>query len=88
MGRLFNVYDASGTLVQKNSYDKDSLLTGLYDATGKALEYAYDIGGREISETTPKAKESGKVSQEHAYDAMGNVTSTTDGNGRKPARCH
>jgi YD repeat-containing protein len=81
MGRLLDVYDASGTLVQKNTYDKDSLLTGLYDATGKALEYAYDIGGREISETTPKAKESGKVSQEYAYDAMGYITSTTDGNG-------
>ena len=32
MGRLLDVYDASGTLVQKNTYDKDSLLTGLYDA--------------------------------------------------------
>ena len=81
MGRLLDVYDASGTLVQKNTYDKDSLLTGLYDATGKALEYAYDIGGREISDTTPKAKESGKVSQEYAYDAMGYITSITDGNG-------
>lgn len=81
MSRLIEVRDAVGTLVQKNIYDKDSQLTATYDASGKAVEYSYDIGGRTIGITTPKAKEAGKVSEQYIYDAQGNITAETDGEG-------
>ena len=81
MNRLIEVRDALGTLTQKNVYDKDSLLTAVYDASGKAVEYTYDIGDRTTSITTPKSKEEGKVSQVCTYDAMGYITSVTDGEG-------
>lgn len=81
MSRLLEVRDASGTLEQRNVYDKDSLLSAVYDANGKSIEYAYDLGGRTTSITTPKAKEAGKVSQIYTYDALGYTTSLTDGEG-------
>ena len=62
MNRLLEVRDGLGTLVQKNTYNKDSLLTAVYDATGNAIEYAYDIGGRTTGVKTSEAKENGKVS--------------------------
>jgi RHS repeat-associated protein len=81
MSRLIEVRDASETLVQKNVYDTDGLLAAVYDSSGKAVEYAYDIGGRTTSITTPKANEIGKVSQMYTYDTQGNVISDTDGEG-------
>jgi len=79
MNRLLEIRDEAGTLVQKNTYDKDSLLTAVSDATGKSMEYTYDIGGRTTHITTPKAKENEKVSQKYTYDALGYVTSIIDG---------
>ncbi len=45
------------------------------------MVYTYDIGGRNTSITTPRAKENGKVSQKYTYDAQGYVSSITDGEG-------
>ncbi len=81
MGRLVEVKDASGTMVQRNVYDTDSLLTAAYDASGKAVEYTCDIGGRTTVITTPRAREAGKASEIYTYDAMGYITSITDGEG-------
>ena len=44
MNRLIEVRDIDGTLIQKNIYNKDSLITAVYDANGKAVEYNYDLG--------------------------------------------
>ncbi|MFT4143588.1 MAG: S8 family serine peptidase [Mobilitalea sp.] len=81
MGRLIEVRDATGLLIQRNVYDKNSRLIEVYDTLGKAVKYTYDIGGRQVSLVYPRAEASGKVSQGYTYDAMGYMTSSTDGEG-------
>ncbi len=82
MNRLQEVRDTQGNILQKNSYDINSLVIRTTDAkTGlsSGVEYTYDIGNRLQTITTPEAKAKGKTSTTYTYDALGNAATYTDG---------
>ena len=66
-------------MVYKAVYDRagNPVVEGNGDGT---VEIAYDLAGRRTEITS-----SGKVLQRYQYDAMGNLTGLTDGNGNETA---
>lgn len=89
MNRLIEVKDAYGNVIKRNVYDVNGLVTKTIDAAGYlsgsndseryGIEYTYDIGNRIETIITPEAKDKSKASSVYTYDAVGNVTSYTDG---------
>ena len=89
MGRLESVKNALGYLEEQNEYDSSGNLIRKKDALGILAEYTYDIAGRQKTITTggasAKTEAGGKPQpgQSYTYDAMGNITGITDGEGNR-----
>ena len=91
MGRLSRVTDAHGNVIQKLVYDINGNILKSIDAKGYlsaaadsqryGIEYTYDIGNRLRTVTTPEADLDSVTSAQYEYDAAGNVTQYTDGEG-------
>ena len=87
MGRLESVRNALGCLEEQNAYDSSGNLLLKKDALGTLVKYTYDYAGRQKTVTTggalAKAKAGGKPQpgQSYTYDARGNITGITDGEG-------
>lgn len=91
MNRLVQIRDAERNVIQSNIYDVAGLLVKSIDAEGYlsasgddsryGTEFAYDVGKRVKTITTPGSKQKGMTSESYAYDALGNVTALTDGEG-------
>ena len=99
MGRLESVRNALGFLEEQNEYDANGNLIRKKDALGTLAEYAYDIANRQkhiwtgeaakgrgqagnLTANNPSASQT-KPSQSYTYDARGNITGITDGEGNQ-----
>ena len=78
-GRNTSILSPEDQMVYKAVYDRagNPVVEGNGDGT---VEIAYDLAGRRTEITS-----SGKVLQRYQYDAMGNLTGLTDGNGNETA---
>ena len=78
-GRNTGILSPEDQMVYKAVYDRagNPVVEGNGDGT---VEIAYDLAGRRTEITS-----SGKVLQRYQYDAMGNLTGLTDGNGNETA---
>ena len=99
MGRLESVRNALGFLEEQNEYDANGNLIRKRDALGTLVEYTYDIANRQKNIWTGEALKTknqteslennqlsaiaGKPSQTYTYDARGNITGITDGEGNR-----
>ncbi|MBQ3782566.1 MAG: RHS repeat protein [Lachnospiraceae bacterium] len=97
MGRLESVRNALGFLEEQNEYDANGNLIRKKDALGTLVEYTYDYANRqkniwtgealrakhqtESLESDQRSASAGKPSQTYTYDARGNITGITDGEG-------
>lgn len=89
MNRITTITNEEGKIVQKNIYNKNGQLEkqidgenynlGTTDSSRSGTTYAYDIGGRIISITTPKSKSIGKSTLTYTYDACNNILTYSDG---------
>ena len=97
MGRLESVRNALGFLEEQNEYDANGNLIRRKDALGTLVEFTYDVANRrknvwmgealrakhqtESLESDQRSASAGKPSQTYTYDARGNITGITDGEG-------
>ena len=99
MGRLESIKNALGFLEEQNEYDANGNLIRKKDALGTLAEYTYDIANRQKhiwtgeaikareqaenpSVNNPSARQT-RPSQSYTYDARGNITGITDGEGNQ-----
>ena len=78
-GRNTGILSPEDQLVYSAEYDRMGNLVKEGNGDG-TVDIAYDLGGRRIMVSA-----SGKVLQKYQYDAMGNLTGLTDGNGNETA---
>ena len=71
-GRRLTATAPGGILYEQNTYDDAGRLIRQIDGA----RYSYDLAGRQTMVTTPEG-----ACQQFAYDAMGNLTATTDAMG-------
>ena len=87
MGRLESVRNALGFLEEQNEYDANGNLIRKKDALGTLVEYTYDIANRQkniwTGEVTNRQEGTNRPSQTYTYDARGNITGITDGEGNQ-----
>lgn len=75
-GRLVNVIDSYGNLVEESNYDAAGQLLSKRDVVGLLYRAEYDLGGRRTSFFT---NDEAKPVQTFEYDSLGNVIGVTDG---------
>ena len=81
-GRVLTVIRADGIIQESNTYDIEGNLIHTQDATVNGIDIEYDLGGRRTKIATK-----GKASQRYLYDAFGNITGITDGEGNHRTGC-
>ena len=81
-GNILTVVRPDGIIQESNLYDAEGNLIHTHDGTGKGVDIEYDIGGRRT-----KIMTKGKASQQYVYDAPGNITGITDGEGNHRTGC-
>ena len=87
MGRLIRVENPLGELMEENTYDTEGNLLQKTDAQGTTISYAYDMANRQrslwIGERAGQKEGDTRPSQTYTYDAAGNITGITDGEGNQ-----
>lgn len=87
MGRLESVRNALGFLEEQNEYDANGNLIRKKDALGTLVEFTYDVANRQknvwMGEARKQEEETTRPSQTYTYDARGNITGITDGEGNQ-----
>ena len=74
-GRITEVRNAVGQIMECNTYNEVGELSSKLDAMKEGVHYRFDLGGRtEAIETT------GGSTQSYVYDARGNIVDISDGN--------
>ena len=87
MGRLESVRNALGFLEEQNEYDANGNLIRRKDALGTLVEFTYDVANRQKNVWMGDARKQEEAttipSQTYTYDARGNITGITDGEGNQ-----
>ncbi|MDR1770794.1 MAG: hypothetical protein LBS02_09165 [Hungatella sp.] len=79
-GNLLEKADMAGTVLEKNEYLPDGILSRRITADGNELNFIYGANGQETEIHTLRSREKGRALQTYTYDSRGRITGLADGN--------